>query len=107
MLLFLIMNFLSSRQLYTHTTQIRQCTQNTPIQILFPPHLHTSRPKNYESKEVSGTSASSHQGKWTPQHNHNFQEESLISSRESVAGLASAHEGNGQAASIFILMNTG
>jgi hypothetical protein len=50
---------------------------------------------------MSGTSASSHQGNWTPQHKHNFQEESLISSRKSVAGLASAQGGNGQVARIL------
>jgi len=55
------------------------------------------------SHKVSGTSAISHQGNWTPQHNHNFQEESLVLSMKSVAGLASAHGGNRQVARIFFV----
>ena len=55
------------------------------------------------SHEVLGTSAISQQGNWTQQHNHNFQEESPILSMKSVAGLASAHGGNGQIARIFFV----
>jgi len=60
----------------------------------FPSTFTYLKDQKITSHKVSRTSASSHQGNWTPQHNHNFQEESLISSMKLVAGLASAQGGN-------------
>jgi len=100
-LLFLIMNFLSSRQLHKHTRLTRECTTKRNNSDPFPPTCTYFKDQKIMSHKVSGTSAISHQGNWAPQHNHSFQEESLILSTKSVAGLASAHEGNGQVARIL------